>query len=470
MARRLNRARLLFEAAAAAKSAERCDLPGEIIKKFEVQFEGIGLPKKASSREEFLHNVGRISENMFSLYRHAINMKELSSILDINESNYPIDIYGYGDISQPLNERISNFKNGKIERLAKIFSLVAETVKTAQRSSKTSEYMQFLARDNFNVLPFLKSIGIFARERKIIFEEVPKEDIEIGKKVLELGRGTTDDSLRRLAKLALELHQMRNVEFGIDPEDAPDIDGVFHALLAFSNDSSRALRIVHEQYPEDCAEHEMLMDEIGESEYTWCSDPKTVRAYTMNLFRDYGILIYEENDLLVPMPFQKFFKFGTLEGFIISEPELLHKTGCRGVAMTNTEKGVMLLDSDDEDIVHHELQHLFDDLISVGGDSVSDEYRAYLSALVFSKNPQNICRRMIPEPEEVIAMAVLNVSSAHLKAQLRIKRQLIKAKVVAVLSHEVSDRVRDAAIRLFDKAYKKECGLTYDEILEPFKK
>ncbi|MEM4295452.1 MAG: hypothetical protein QXS91_01440 [Candidatus Anstonellales archaeon] len=108
-----------------------------------------------------------------------------------------------------------------------------------------------------------------------------------------------------------------------------------------------------------------------------------------------------------------------------------------------------------EPILQHELQHAFDFLIFDRHTGIFGEYRSYLAELAFS-DP-----KLFLETELEI-----NNNDGHSLAKSILLKDMGKRTLIEKSREEISEIAR----YLLNKNYKERLGLSYDDILEPFKK
>ena len=185
------------------------------------------------------------------------------------------------------------------------------------------------------------------------------------------------------------------------------------------------------------------------------------------------------------MPFDKQFSIGCLSGCVLRPGyKIPGSPNVVGKAILN-RNDMLIASPGSKDIVQHELQHLFDNLNLIDGDSIEKEYRAALASIVFSENLsmayQRIYYSYFVEALKKETLISEPPGKPHYEARRKIVCEIertlfqevglktFKARINREERH-LPEEVRTTALKLLNEAYKKKAGLTYDEILEPFKK
>jgi hypothetical protein len=209
----------------------------------------------------------------------------------------------------------------------------------------------------------------------------------------------------------------------------------------------------------------------------------------------YGLFfIQEENDLIVPIPFESYTRLGLFDIISVDECDFLikHKAGAMFIPILHG--GCLIVPSKDLDAVNHELQHLFDNLILVQGNMEEREYRAFLAELAFTQSPhKRYILSMGAIQPEFLPLIILHddyedqrkktpswvtkrfwenkKETPHAFAMEKILMEFEKAgKMSSVLEVPPKSIITQFSMKLLNDAYKELYGLTYNEILGPFRK
>lgn len=120
----------------------------------------------------------------------------------------------------------------------------------------------------------------------------------------------------------------------------------------------------------------------------------------------------------------------------------------------------IILTTDYDLVIQHELQHVFDNLIEFKTKEWEHEYRAYLGGLLFSKEPvQNNLNEIYRYNMKLRSTFGCKDDEPHYIAIEKLIKEL-----------EFSDRLKDSELRmiskiLLDANYKEHTGKTYNEML-----
>lgn len=167
----------------------------------------------------------------------------------------------------------------------------------------------------------------------------------------------------------------------------------------------------------------------------------------------------------------KRFWVGRILGFV--SPEL--GTTARGCA--DGEALEIAVESEKDYVIQHELQHLFDHLLCLSpvlGSDVPTEYRGYLASLAFTDTYQ--LRTFKPENMLFLEEPTTPMSkfSSHFFAKQRYYKELLARGAITredwANGKVDAEKIKESAFQLLNEAYKRLCGFTYGEILEPFSK
>jgi len=468
--RRISDVERVYRAVTKSKGMQKVKpLPKEIQEKFRSKLEGIQLPKDSKQRKGCLDIVTNILDKKFQL------LDEHNLLSGLSE-----------DVSYLIEDDLY---------------FIATAVGLASKSSKPLDYMCFMARP-VDYERFFSSANIFLGDRKIAFEEVPEEKKSRADKIIKLISDDSEEALRELLEITKEYVTYSKLD-----------KAYAYFIAAFVwNDEGKVLEIfrneaseLYQKYVEDMKmvseiTHGTAVSEIDNFEF------KIRRSDAHDFFEDHGFYPYDMGEKFPKLiPISKQFRVDGLKGCVVAEPEILYRGGVDGMAKIDS----MIIASDSTTLIQHELQHLFDALIFnlciYYSKPVQDEYRAYLASIAFSENPAAVYRELYDTSLVEFMKKKTSISEplseSHYEARLKIKREIERLLIQEeagmeataringeeILSEKLrttilkvaeeaydgkisSEKLRTVVLKLLNEAYKNEVGLTYDEILEPFKK
>ena len=159
-------------------------------------------------------------------------------------------------------------------------------------------------------------------------------------------------------------------------------------------------------------------------------------------------------------------KFCEIELYIVEEENKKLKLPFVGIARQNK-----IFTENDEGTIQHELQHCFENLLGISYlfNSWEREYTAYLTEMIFSNSKEgldSIYNEVLrnnwnDETEKYYDNEV------HYKARLQIVSDLLDLWVDKKSSEE---QIKQVALILLDRIYKKKTGMSYEEIMNEVKK
>jgi hypothetical protein len=397
------------------------------------------MKKRRVRNIDRLYNAARILPMMGKVEDtlKPIMMKKLERLkLPADESKRENFLEGTRGISEKLTrlhvKRIATFASRNVpeimieeemKRFERCMLEVRGVLRICLRSKDPGEYALFMGEKDFNIHRFLDSIGFFL-ERKVEFQEISEGKKEMRAELLRLAKTREKDGLKKL------------IEFLKRQFPDNDIVNVYEMAAALTGLSLPIADLLKENHPEESEEIEFSLDGID------CFE----KSDMLFGLRRIGLFIEGTEILGELVPFDQEFYAGPIAVYV-ANTELCRKYGMRGF-VTDTE---ILVESPTPRIVQHELQHVFDHIIlGMDFENVEKEYRAILAQILFSKKPDSEYFRLLMK---------MNTLEIHLLAQKRIIREMSKAP-----------RVADRARELLNEAYRKASGLTYDQILEPFRR
>lgn len=378
---------------------------------------GISLPQNPPERRRFLEGVGGISQKTTG--------KQADELIEMCRRR----IRGLA-----LNKQLEALK-GEVLHMRRI-------IKVANSSSIGPDYSKYLGRPDFDIDVFLHSIALFGKGRAVEFSQVSERIRKIRRDFLkELKRKNADGIIDILRKNLSEAKE--------DPAVAYEV----FALLGDDFELAKALLAKAEpkRYYEmkKCLEQEdfegagvLFMEEVDVD----------AKCDVLRSLTDIGIYANPYNAELVQ--FNESFSADGIDGFIASNGKDLYKSESEGISSENE------LIVATRSAIQHELQHIFDNISlceAEFGPEEEREYRAYLGELAFSDERIKLCAWFMngvgKEPED----------NGHYPARKRIGRLMIEENL------NDSNAIIRFAMDLLNEAYKQACGLTYDQIIEPFK-
>ncbi len=431
-----------FRESPALKPLDR--FPKSVHDRLRSQFEGIVLPKSRSKRNRFLENIGPLAEHVLSdQKRRAI-------------SEMPAEFDESSDFQQ--------FMAHSIERK---FSGIRPVLELSLKSSNPSGYLKFLAPRGPNFIDHFEQIaGFFSTGRNTQISYVSdkaKENRERLRKIQEEG------SFEEL----LSLLEYANSTLGWSEWIEHDLELYLLAGMLYS-DMEHALRFAIEKDPI----FETVMSSLGDTFESEIEDFKARGAYVQKvreMFHNLGVFPTPEGI----RDFKGILQFGIFSGYIVDKDDSI-LMGRPGVVYPH--ESLLVVGSDSEGVIQHELQHIFDSMV-VGDNDEDDEYRTKLAELLFVSDmtPQ----KWIEDRIYAIRMIAANnirlergeppispIPPEHEKAEKKLFIDLGLDILGSLLGNArpPTENLLERARQLFNDSYRRLCGLTYDEILEPFRK
>ena len=384
----------------------------------EEAMKGIDVPSSAKDRKMFLEGVSGIFQKIAG--------GQAGELIDMNRRR----VRGLA-----LNKQLELIRSELLH--------MRRAIKIAGRSSIPGEYAKYLGRPEFDIDVLLHSAVLFARGREVEFLPINNEIMKIRARFLrELKK---NDAQKVISILRDNLN---------DAKDDPAVAYEIYGLLGKDLELAKALLAKAE--PKRYYEMKKCLEE-NDPEGAGVLFLKKVDVDTrwdvLRSLVDIGIYANPMTAELVQ--FNESFSVDGISGFIARNGKDLLKREVEGVSRENE----LIVAS--RSAVQHELQHVFDNISLTDAEIAPEEegeYRAYLGELAFSDERVRICASFMngvdEEPED----------NAHYHARKRIGRLLIDK------SPNDSKSVIRIAMDLLNEAYRKACGLTYEQIIEPFKK
>ncbi len=406
-----------------------------IQRRFEAKLEGIQLPEDPARRKTFIECACEIFKNLGGQFwiERSERMAEL---------NAP-----------------DNILEGNLEILEKKLDRLREIIDICRNSSGQMDYLQFIGRFNFNIHFFLSSVGLFAEDRKPVFSDVPEEKKAVGMEMLRLIKDGSRDALNKLISI------LERETSGRDGQSTWDLDiSELEATIAITlwKDDEEVWEAMAEQSPKKTSELLDFFETYGGADTI--KNPEVTNMF----LSEYGIYLCIDEKLNGKLlTFDKLFRKGVLNCYLINPEDVVQQTDTTAEMTAYLIAGGWVSHSDillishegmaaDDSMLQHKLQLLFDELVDIGGNPLNREIRAFLAALAFSEETG----AALQELHKLASLPPIgqNYAEATDWALDRI-RHLDSAK-----------QIKETARKLLNEEYRKACGLTYDEILEPFRK
>lgn len=398
-------------------------LPKQLRDKFKAAIERSEVPDAID-----FETIGRLSSNV------------------LNNTNFLV-------LPQIEDEDLRSWWHGVI---LKQFDNLEQVFNVISRSSKPDEYAAFLAREEFLILPFFNGTDFFS-DRGVDFEELPEDKRKLAEEFMAIYQ--KGDVTARLVEM-LEVRTIENEETGnqqIPQEERPYFARkIAKYIIVHLFGEEKADEV--EDIERDEVSH-TLKDALSILErHSWARH-MTVKTSLL----DFGIYYEESEDGRILVPINMVSKKDRMNCYYINDEHYWKSINARGIQLgTDILLGVV-----EESTVQHELQHLFDRNLHLGTNRVREmpgwEYRARLAELLFAPNPEQSMKLMLDQAKGVSGDDKFPLDIyATAAALFALKEDLFRDDDMV--------RILAEAKQELDQQYQKLVGLTYDEILEPFRK
>jgi len=329
------------------------------------------------------------------------------------------------------------------------------------RSSVPSQYALLMARFLLDTEKFGDSVSLFGGDRKIKFENIPREMRRIARefeKLLVDGIAKNFERLVELvagaikeAKPSKSLSEIRKYSEKTVQEIWEEIriskELIVGKFIYLEEEIARIAGLPEPPFDERFRNRERI---------------ETARTHLPSIGL-YPFVIFEDK-IFGFHAIQSVFRFGDVRVFTDRYKLGLGIMGDQGYA--NELDAFVETTGHKRQInganLQHELQHVFDTLIGINECDHREEYRAYSGSLVFSTADQTM-----KEYENIWADAQDSGKSmeGHDRAKRRIASALGNPSKWKICPQALSKEAR----MIFNAAYVKAVGLTYDQIVEPFR-
>ncbi|MBU0590979.1 MAG: hypothetical protein ABIJ10_00505 [Candidatus Micrarchaeota archaeon] len=400
------------------------------------------------------HLLTRIANNIFSskrfqealdgLERHGLmNWKGIRQLMRVKMRAHRLDC---------LEEKSSH-----IEVVEQHFKLFLKALEIAQNSNNPDAYMNFMARDGFQLTDFIDWSDVFVSRTQLHFKRVGETQNQDGEQIIALINNGSDEAMLKLLAIVYEKLSKRFTTEKRERILAMAFDIMARHLL---KDSENFYKLFKENEPDVYKWRYKHLRELDRQKLS----PTTI----VGLFFEDGICTKSPVDF--PVQFDQFITVGNCGIFILkNQLDLGNKTS--GGSTDLCFQNIFLPPNYRERSKQHEIQHSMNELVmfynkvkEIFGEIFTDhEYLAKLAELIFVFDPEDI--RISFDLFRKSAKRTLEVrpqSYAHVYSSQRVLQELGHLE----FDHE---SLRSAALERLDEYYKKECNLTYTEILEPLK-
>ncbi len=420
---------------------------------------GTTIPPALAQNTQFLIGITLVADRQTRLHENVNRRAEL-----IAQRGMPPEVLG------------SNF-----ERIMKSIADIRSALSVSLLSSKPVDYAAFLARTELDFEAFIRHAPFFAGDRAVTAVSLDDE---------------TESAREGFKRLLTAVNDQPNME----------------NITAFVNFAGGFLSRQERWRDSSIAEHDaarllvemqaVLNPEIGGRTYGMLSstgaftDPGTGsgNAFMLALvdpsfewMRDvlphFGMYMLRNINGKVraaTLDICGITEVGNLRVLFSADQKTLDKHGIAGSTSNNGKDLVVSTrDNGSQNIIIHEEQHAFDKIVGIKTEKAEDEYRAELAALALARDFRKALLmfyklagggRDLTDPGEILskALATLEIrmlrhspeDDPHAYADQRIIDQL-----AGLNGTGMKTKVREH----LNSTYRERCGLSYDEILEPFR-
>ncbi len=409
--------------------------------RLEPAFEGLQIPRHSERQERFLEPLQTLADSLMD--------SSFARIRRYHAMNAPsVVLVGEG-----------NILHSKIETLKAAATL-------ASRSHRPDAYLQFLARKGLELPFFLRVTPFFLDRTSVELSEVPEASCKEAQEVVDLVKDGSPDALKALINKMVE---------GLNIK--PRARTLAYSIVAMLTGKFDAVGMLLQEDRLLPADIKSSIKAEGAEAMLTTMDSFEVKRMVEQHFEGLHVHTDAEGRISGVAVVQKRFETAVVTGHLL-EPEdlrLLAGRNLRGVApyLPNDAKPQIVLATERDMTVQHELQHVLDRLAGIAMGQVLSEYCAYLGGIVFSEDPVSSYRKLEQETgsaKEQLYRVIFRQEPEpprnrvsefphHDDAKRRILREMQK-----VLPRQVAEK----AMQLLNAVYKAACGLTYDQILKPF--
>jgi hypothetical protein len=414
------------------------------------QLEGVELPCKEKHRVRFLRELAGLSARLLEPGR-----------VDTERAVALLGRPGY----------LEGVAREDLAALEETFTLIHDIALVCMRSSKPADYVRLLSRPGVDVQRLVTTMPFFAGDRRVRFTSLDMARRRVALEMERLARQGSREAMRGL--LSLILSRLPPLQQHVTPRTASDWR-VLHAcdIAAVMASSPRALAQVlrsdHRRLMHDKAFFQLneMLDRVATAKTS-----QEITGHTHTFLIDCGIYRTGGGRML---RFGKMFKVGPIEGYVVLRYESLMRYGYAAMTTSDVGDSTVLLASEDEGMVQHELQHVFDKITYV--ESVVDprrraqgsrmnllgmEVRARLAEMAFCSD--------LARAEDALREARENAGlDLPDRDEMRVRIEADRFVVAKLARCRERVSIQRSAVRLLDQAYRQAYGLTYSQIVEPF--
>jgi len=313
--------------------------------------------------------------------------------------------------------------------------------------------MRFLERPGIFMDGFLFLGEAFAEDRKVSFTKIEEEKKKIGAEMFRLATEGSKESIRELIffiEKCIEpgIREEVEKEFGPESKNSDNLNGFAEKYreikkmytmteiimsLCPSKDYEDIARFITDLYDGTSVMGDRSLADVCADEMESTDRKERIARY----LSVYGIHSNGEQLFL----FDEMFKLKNITGYVLSKEsqDIIFRRSCILKDEIYTPKGA-------GDNIQQVLQNVFDFAIAAGGTNGERGLRMSIADVLFSENPKEtwVVERLKQEIEFELAIEVIGVPED-------IAIELVTKK-------------------LLNDVYRMSVGLTYDEILEAFKK
>jgi len=394
----------------------------------EQSLNGMEIPKKGKERAIFLEGVAGISEKV-------LGERTARLVYQIKRRYWGRQL------------------NHEIELLKLELAHLRGILDVCSRSGNQAAYSMFLGRTGFDIESFLNSIGLFADGREVEFTPLPDDKALARENLVREIR-----KIRRKPESALrgiiDLLKENLSAVGEKPAEPYEIAAILTGRI------EKARELLSQEEPSaylELTKQKEQGDADGAGVLFSIADIGAAKRWeVLRSLADIGF--YADPEKAGLTPFSHSFRSQGIEGFIAADRKAFLRKGVEGWAYDNE----LIVAS--KASVQHELQHVFDNIALLDhekGNEVDWEFRAYLAELVFSQERKRLCaswKRLATMKEGSAGL------EAHEAAQVLLGSRLKEARARG------DKGIIEAAMRILDEAYRSLIGLSYEEIIMPFRK
>jgi hypothetical protein len=334
--------------------------------------------------------------------------------------------------------------NVSADKLIRRLRVLRQHLEICARAHDQTAYASFMARGAFNMNEFINAMGLFCRRESIPFQRIDEQTKRARNRLMRLSCNPSIN-MRKMIRL-LQKHLPNAEKFPEEP---------YQVAVLLGAKRMQVRKLLEHDQPEV---YEELKEEYGKGDLTtagvlFMGSPDEDSKWNAQRDMVYlGLWPDPHNGELIA--FNESFRLNGIKGYIAADPKNIFSLGMEAFSVGDE---IMIAT---RETIQHELQHIFDNfalLDSEMGKKYEGEMRAYLGELAFSEDQVRLAAMLMN------GKGSEEGRDAHEVAWAKLKR-LIKKE-----DPKSTEQVVSFAKRLLNEAYKQACGLTYEQIIEPFK-